>query len=128
MNILDENIPEGQCRILRRGRIRFRQVGVNTGRKGMKDREVISHLHQQDRPTFFTLDRDFYKRELCHDGYCLIYLDIPAHSVAEFIRRLLRSPQLNSKSKRMGLVVRVLPTGMTIWEVRSKQERSILWR
>ena len=54
MNILDENVPESQRSLLRKRRVPVRQVGQDTGRKGMKDNEIIPLLHQLDRPTFFT--------------------------------------------------------------------------
>ena len=58
MNILDENIIDNQCQLLRKWRISFRQVGFGAGRSGMKDKEIISLLHQFRRPTFFTRDDD----------------------------------------------------------------------
>ncbi len=54
MNILDENIVETQCRLLRKWRIRFRQIGFGVGREGMKDSEIISLLHDLASPTFIT--------------------------------------------------------------------------
>ena len=60
MNILDENVPESQPVLLRSWRIAFRQIGQDVGRMGMKDDEIIPLLHQLDRPTFFTLDGDFF--------------------------------------------------------------------
>ena len=45
MNILDENIIDGQRRLLNSWRIPVRQVGYEIGRKGMKDREIIPFLH-----------------------------------------------------------------------------------
>jgi hypothetical protein len=56
MNILDEDIGLNQRRSLESRKIHFRQIGVEIGRSGMKDRnEVIPLLHQLKRPTFFTL-------------------------------------------------------------------------
>jgi predicted nuclease of predicted toxin-antitoxin system len=90
MNLLDENVPESQRRLLRSRRVSVRQVGLDVGRKGMKDDEIISLLHQSDRLTFFTLDADFYDRRLCHAAYCLVYLDVEDELIAETIRRFLR--------------------------------------
>ncbi len=36
MYLLDENIPEGQRRLLHGWRIRVRQIGVDVGHSGMK--------------------------------------------------------------------------------------------
>ena len=68
MNILDENIIENQCQLLRSWRIRFRQISCDIGQQGLKDKEIISLLHSLNRPTFFTRDDDFYNHKLCHAG------------------------------------------------------------
>src|SRR5260370_26609919 len=117
MNILDENVPESQRSWLRKKRVSIRQIGYDIGRKGMKDREIISLLHQLDRPTFFTLDGDFYDRRLCHKGYCLVHLDLEEEAVAEFVRRLLHHPELNTRAKRVGCVVQGSSTGPTLWRI-----------
>ena len=128
MNVLDENIPETQSALLRAKRMRFRQIGEDIGRKGMKDREIIPLLHEAGQATFFTLDGDFYKRQLCHRQYCLIYLDVEEDLAAEYIRRVLRHRSLNTKAKRLGLVIRVSPKGMAIWSHREEQEKQIPWK
>ena len=56
MNILDENVPASQQVLLRNKRLVLRQIGLDLGRNGMQDAEIIPLLHQLDRPTFFTLD------------------------------------------------------------------------
>ena len=78
---------------------------------GMKDEEITPLLHELDRPTFFTLDDDFYDRRLRHEGYCLVHLDIEEEVVAEYIRRFLRHREMNTKAKRMGCVVRAFDNG-----------------
>jgi len=45
VNILDENIIDNQCKLLRSWRIPFRQIGFGIGRQGMKDKEIIPPLH-----------------------------------------------------------------------------------
>jgi hypothetical protein len=94
----------------------------------MKDDEIIRLLHELDRPTFFSLDRDFYDRRLCHEGYCLIHLDVEEEMVAEYIRRLLRHRELNTKAKRMGRVFRVLQTGLTGWRTHQVHEGHLTWQ
>jgi len=97
MNILDENVVETQCPLLRKWRIRFRQIGFGLGSEGMKDNEIISLLHDLTRPTFFTRDDDFFDRDLCHAGYCLVHTSVEKNEVAVFTRRLLRHPEFNTK-------------------------------
>ena len=68
MTILDEDIPEDQYQLLRRWRLPARRIGVEVGRLGMKDRDILSLLHSLNRPTFFSLDHGFFKRGLCRLG------------------------------------------------------------
>lgn len=128
MNIVDENVPVSQLARLDGMRIAVRQIAVDLGHQGMKDDELIPMLHQLPRPTFFTLDIDFYKRRLCHQKYCLVYLDIKDELVAEFVRRVLRHPEFSTKAKRMGCVIRVSPSGLTVWRVRKDRESHVSWQ
>jgi hypothetical protein len=127
MIVLDEDVPESQRPLLRRNRLRFRQISHDIGRMGMTDAEVISLLHQLDRPTFFTLDQDFYNCRLCHERYCLVFLDVFRVRVAEYVRRFLRHRDLNTKAKRMGRVIPALPTGLAIWRIHQEQEGHFSW-
>jgi hypothetical protein len=58
--ILDENILEGQRLLLEAWKIPARQVGLDVGRKGLKDEEIVVLLHRLRMPTFFTRDHGFY--------------------------------------------------------------------
>jgi hypothetical protein len=127
MNILDENVPESQRALLDRMRVAVRQIAVDLGHQGMNDDELIPLLHQLPRPTFFTLDIDFYKRRLCHQKYCLVYLDIKDDLSADFVRRVLRHPQFSTKAKRMDYVIRASPNGLTAWRVRKGRESHFSW-
>lgn len=66
MILLDENIPRSQRHYLRTQRFPVRQIGYEIGRSGMQDEEILPFLLSLRRPTFFTLDEDFYKPRLCH--------------------------------------------------------------
>jgi hypothetical protein len=61
MIILDENFPDSQRQILKGWRVPFKQIAFEIGREGIKDDEIIPLLHGLNRPTFFTLDEDFFK-------------------------------------------------------------------
>ena len=127
MNILDENFPEGEKRILQSWHIAVRQIGVDIGHSGMKDIEIITLLHTLRRTTFFTLDFDFYKRELCHPRYCLVYLEVDQKEAAAFARRFLRHPQFNTEAKRMYSVVRVAITGLRVWRLTKHNPIDLGW-
>jgi len=94
----------------------------------MKDRgEIIPLLHTLRRPTFFTRDHDFYKADLCHRGYCLVFLDVAFDEAAEFIRRFLRCRAFRSQVQRMGRVVRVRNIGMSYYQAHIKKARALKW-
>lgn len=127
MNLLDENVPASQQALLRSMRLVLRQIGQDIGRSGMQDAEIIPLLHGLDRPTFFTLDRDFYDPRLCHEGYCLVFLVVEEEMAAEYIRRLLRHRDLNTKVKRMGCIVRVGATGVTLYRLHQQESVQLPW-
>lgn len=81
--------------------------------------------HGLKSATFFTLDSDFYKRHLCHPGYCLVYLDVEDDEVATFVRRFLRHPSFDTQVKRMGKVVRIRSARLRIWQMQSQREQEL---
>jgi len=125
MNILDENIREDQRGLLQRWGIPIHQLGVDVGRKGMQDEEIIPFLHTLHDTTFFTRDLGFCDRKLAHTRYCLVCLAVGKDEVAVFIRRVLRHPEVDTKAKRMGAVIRVSHTGFSIWRRNVTQETYI---
>ncbi len=127
MNIMDENVVDTQCRFLRKWRIKFRQIGLGVGKKGMKDSEIIVLLHDLNRPTFFTRDDDFFERNLCHASYCLVHTAVGKNEVAVFIHRFLGHPEFNTKAKRMGSVIRVSHAGLLVWCLHAEKPQRYQW-
>lgn len=127
MNVLDENIINNQCQLLKSWRIPFRQIGYGIGQLGMKDKEIISLLHGLSRPTFFTRDDDFFDRSLCHSGYCLVYLAVKKDEVAIFMRRFLLYQDFKTKAKRMGLVIRISHSGISVWRIHAIKQITFNW-
>lgn len=127
MNFLDENIPKNQRQLLEKWGVHIRQIGVNVGRAGMQDDEIIPFLHQQRRPTFFTRDEDFFESSLCHAKYGLVYLAVDKYEAATFIRRFLKHPEFDMQSKRMGLVARLSRANISIWRLHAQEEEQISW-
>ena len=127
MLVLDENLPARQRLLLRSWRIRFRFVGEEVAFAGAKDENLIPVLHRLPKPTFFTLDHDFYRPELVHRGYCLVWLDVRGRQAAEFVHRFLRRPAFDSQAKRMGLVVRVHLEGVEYWQIGKYARNSVPW-
>jgi hypothetical protein len=127
MLVLDENLPAGQRLLLRSWRIRFRAVGEEVAFSGAKDENLIPALHRLPRSTFFSLDRDFYRRNLAHPGYCLVWLDVRGKEAAEFIRRFLRHPSFDTQANRMGVVARVHAGGVLWWRAKHRSPQSVAW-
>jgi len=107
VNILDENIFADQRALLQGWRIPVRHVGYDIGSMGMADEDVIRFLHQSSGATFFTSDRDFFHRDLCHPRYCMVCLFVSRSQAASFIRRVLRQPELRTQAQRLGKVIGV---------------------
>jgi hypothetical protein len=127
MNLLDENIPANQRVLLERWRMRVYQIGFNLARKGLKDEEIIPYLLTQRRPTFFTRDEDFWDRNLCHRKYCLVYLAVDKNEAAAYVRSLLRHAEFDTLAKRLGCVVRLSHSGLSLWRIGEEQKISIDW-
>ncbi len=127
MNLLDENVRDDQRALLRRWRIPFRQVGKEISRAGIHDDNLLPLLHRLKRPTFFTQDGDFFKRELCHGSYCLVWLNVRYIEVAFFIRRFLRHPEFRSQAQRTGKAVRVHPDGLYYWQAGKPGRGAVKW-
>ncbi len=93
----------------------------------MKDNEIIPYLQQLRRPTFFTRDDGFFKPQLCHARYSLIYVDVEKSEAAVFIRRLLKHAEFNTQAKRMGNVIRVSHSGLACWRIHIRDEFHFKW-
>src|SRR2546427_10454484 len=115
MLVLDENLPAEQRLLLRKWRIHFRAVGREIAFSGTKDENLIPFLHRLSSTTFFSLDRDFYRRDLAHARYGLVWLDVADDHAAEFIRRFLRHPSFDTQAKPMGIVARGHFARMRCW-------------
>lgn len=93
----------------------------------MQDDEIIPFLLSLRRPTFFSLDFDFYQRTLCHARYCLVSMEVKQYEVATFVRRLLHHPAFNTETKRMGAVIRLSHANLSVWRLHAEKEELIDW-
>lgn len=128
MNVLDENIDEPEWQRLKRWRIPVRQIGRDIGRSGLQDPEIIPLLHRLSSPTFFTRDRDFCDFRLAHHGYCLVFLDVVPEQAAEFVRRVLRHPKFDTKSKRMGTIISATPDEVRVFRLAERSLEFTGWQ
>jgi len=127
MNILDENIVFEQRAILSRWRIPFRQIGYELSKQGIKDPQIIPLLLRLKQPMFFTRDFDYFKVELCHSGYCLVWLNVRPDEAAAFIRRFLRHNHFRTHGQRLGKVVRVHADGIEYWQLGQRRRTEMGW-
>ena len=127
MNILDENIVANQRELLKSWRIPIRHVGYDIRPQEIQDDALIPFLLHLRQPTFFTRDLNFYQRNLCHTLYCLVCLVVGQFEVATFVRRLLRHPEFNRRARRMGTVIRVTRTGLSVWRLHAENQVHLDW-
>jgi hypothetical protein len=77
----------------------------------IKDDAIPGLLRRQPQPTFVTInDRDFWRKVPPDSRYCVVCFALPdsrAVEISELLRALFRRPELRTKAKRMGRVVRV---------------------
>jgi len=101
---------------------------MEIGRSGMQDRDdIIPLFHTLRCPTFFSCDHGFYRAQLRHVGYCLVWLDVLDDEAAAYIRRLLRHQSFRVQAQRMGKVVRVRHGGVSYWQLHERKERITGW-
>jgi len=127
MNLLDENIRQDQGEQLRKWRIKFRRFVVNVEHPGIKDSAVIPVLHRLTDPTFFTHDRDYFRRKLLRPAYCLVWLDLFDGDAASFIRAFLKHRLFGTHAQRMGVIARVHPGGIHFWKSHLRQLTKVPW-
>jgi len=127
LNVLDENILPDQRQRLISWAIHVRKIGIEVGRLGMGDEDIVPLLRKLARPTFFSRDSDFYQPTLRNAGCCLVWLEIAHGQAAVYVRRLLEHPAFNSEAKRLGNVIHVSPSGLHYWQLRARMEQFARW-
>jgi hypothetical protein len=113
--LLDENSLRSQREFLEARRLPVRKVGLDWGRPGMTDGEILTELRGARQVTFFTRDADFYRRSLCHPAYCLVVIAASAEQLASYATRLLRHRSFRTHALRMAKVLRLQPSRILCW-------------
>ena len=127
MIILDENILEGQRLLLEGWNISPRQIGLDMGREGLSDEQIIVLLRELRQPTFFSRDLGFYTPALPDHRYAIVITAVGQYEVAAFVRRFLRHPAFDTKAKRTGRIVRLSSSGIVFWQTRRQRETAVEW-
>jgi hypothetical protein len=125
--LLDENSLRSQREFLEARRLPVRKVGLDWGRAGMTDREILAELGGARQITFFTRDAAFYQRSLCHPAYCLVVIAAPAEQLASYATRFLRHRGFRTHALLMAKVVRLQPSGIVYWARNSSVESFEVW-
>jgi hypothetical protein len=107
--------------------MRTRQIGIEVGRKGMDDGEIIPLLHKIGDVTFCSRDEGYFKENLRHPRYCLVVLGVSQVEAASYLRRLLRHPRFRRKQQRLGSVIRVAQQGIRVWKTGAAEETFQSW-
>ncbi len=127
MIVLDENIIEGQRILLEGWNIAARQIGLDVGRKGLKDEEIVVLLRRLRQPTFFTRDLGFYAPELRHRHYAIVVAAVSQYELAGFVRRFLHHPEFATHANRAGTIARIASSGIACWQLRRQREGFVAW-
>jgi hypothetical protein len=127
LNLLDENFPEDQLPRLVEWRIPFRRIGIGVARLGIKDPDIIPILHRLGSVTFFTHDKGFFDRTMCHRAYCLVWLEVRADDAAWFLRLFLKHSLFNASAKRLSIVARVHHDGIDFFRLNQPGIQRARW-
>ncbi len=128
MILLDENIIGDEREKLKKWKRSIRHIGFDISPKALQDFEIIPFLLRLKQPTFLTRDSDFYKRHLCHNRYCLVWLVVTAIQVAEYARRFLQHKEFGTNTMRLGKAVHVSVSGIAYWNAKSSLKHFARWR
>lgn len=128
MIILDHDIPEHQVESLRLARLRPQQIGRDIGRPEWQDlEEILRYLHSRKSETFFTRDEGFFRRQLCHQNYCIVFISGSVLETSLYIQRFLRHRTFRTRKSRMGKVIRLSSTRIVCWERGKEKPLRLAW-
>jgi hypothetical protein len=91
---------------------------LRPGERVLDDR-IPTLLRTLKRPTFVTIDSDFWHRRLCHPDYCILYFylrDDQQPLIPDLLRALLRHPEFHTRAARMGKVACISTESVDYWQ------------
>ncbi|MEK8016277.1 MAG: hypothetical protein VSS75_005365 [Candidatus Parabeggiatoa sp.] len=95
----------------------------------IKDDAIPTLLRLQNQPTFITInERDFWKKVVIDSHFCIVCFtvsDIHAHQIPQSLRLLYNLPEFETKTKRMGKVIRVTAQGISYYTFFDKTARRL---
>ena len=95
----------------------------------IKDEAVPTVRHQQNAPTFVTINEsDFWRKVAIDSRFCVVCFPIPdsqADAISGLLRPVLRHPLFRTKALRMGKVLRVTQHTISYYTYRDRQIRLV---
>lgn len=95
----------------------------------IKDDAIPTLLQQESEPTFVTINEsDFWREVAITNHFCVICFVLPdprAIEIPDLLQRLLRHPDFQTKSQRMGRVVRLTTANVSYYTTEERTVRSI---
>lgn len=95
----------------------------------IKDDAIPALLSREPKPTFVTINEsDFWLKVPISTRFCVVCVALPdfrMKEVPDLLRRLLRHPEYQTKTKRMGLVVRLSATEAAFYSTADPATRAI---
>jgi hypothetical protein len=128
--LLDEHISHPRVLLLLQKWIKVEPLTELRRGQHVLDERVPSLLLTLKQPTFVTIDRDFWKRHLCHPDYCLLYFPLRREEqgmIPDLLRALLRLPEFRTRAARMGKVARVSTAAIHYWQFPNKDLQELAW-
>ena|SRR5438445_7381228 len=83
------------------------------------DDRIPEVLLTLSKPTFVTIDQDFWDRRLCHPDYCILYFalrDDQQEQLPQMLRSLFKQKGFDTRTARMGRVARVGFRDIAYWQ------------
>jgi hypothetical protein len=96
VTILDEDIPDDLYQLLLSWRLRIGRIGIDVGRLGMKDREIVCSIRCTGQHSSLSIEA--FQAEPVSWPLLFGYLDVHEAQAAEYIRRTLRDEEFNTRT------------------------------
>ncbi len=95
----------------------------------IKDEAIPELLRKQNQPTFVTINEsDFWHKIVVDRRYCVAcfaWSDARVREIPSALRLLLRRSEFNTKTKRMGKVIRVADEKINYYSLADRQMKTI---
>jgi hypothetical protein len=129
--ILDDQLNVGRLLPPIRKWTTAQRLGELRPHQRILDDRVPEILRTLKQPTFVTIDQDFWDRDYCHLGYCILYFALRSEEqerIPGLLRALLRRPDFRSRARRMGKVARISPSSIDYWQFQGQDLQRLAWK